>query len=35
MSYFFIINPNAGKKHTDIHARIAALFSGRKISFVA
>jgi YegS/Rv2252/BmrU family lipid kinase len=29
MSYFFIINPNAGRKYGDIAGRIAAAFSGR------
>jgi YegS/Rv2252/BmrU family lipid kinase len=35
MSYFFIINPNAGKRHADILSRVERLFSGRKLRFEA
>ncbi len=31
MSYFFIINPNAGLRHGDIKARIERFFAGRKL----
>ena len=33
MSYFFIVNPNAGKGRLDVRARLARFFSGRKIRF--
>jgi len=33
MSYFFIINPNAGKRHSDARARVERFFSGRKLRF--
>lgn len=33
MSYFFIINPNAGRKYGDIRERIERFFSGRKLRF--
>ena len=35
MSYFFIINPNAGKKHAGIKARLEKMFHGRKTLFEA
>ena len=35
MSYFFIINPNAGRKHADVTTSIERLFSSRKIRFEA
>lgn len=31
MSYFFIVNPNAGRKTPDIRARLEAFFSGRRL----
>lgn len=31
MSYFFIINPNAGRKYGDIRERIQRFFAGRKM----
>ena len=33
MSYFFIVNPNAGKGRLDVRARIARFFAGRNIRF--
>ncbi|MDO8805434.1 MAG: diacylglycerol kinase family lipid kinase [Elusimicrobiota bacterium] len=33
MSYFFIVNPNAGRKYGDIRERIERFFSGRKLRF--
>ncbi len=33
MSCFFIINPNAGRKHGDIRGRIERFFAGRKLRF--
>lgn len=33
MSYFFVINPKAGRKYGDIRERIERFFSGRKLSF--
>lgn len=33
MSYFFIINPSAGRRHADIRARLERFFSGRKLRF--
>lgn len=33
MSYFFIINPNAGLKYRDIQGRIEAFFSGRSLRY--
>ncbi|OGR41496.1 MAG: hypothetical protein A2X35_10845 [Elusimicrobia bacterium GWA2_61_42] len=35
MSYFFIINPNAGGSRGDISGRLARLFSGRKLRYEA
>ncbi|HBA60728.1 MAG TPA: hypothetical protein DCZ92_07905 [Elusimicrobia bacterium] len=35
MSYFFIINPNAGKRHSGIKDRLEKYFSGRKLRFEA
>lgn len=35
MSYFFIINPRAGKRHGDVRERIARVFAGRKLAFEA
>jgi YegS/Rv2252/BmrU family lipid kinase len=35
MSYFFIINPNAGRRHADIRSRLADFFSGRQLRFAA
>jgi len=33
MSYFFIINPKAGRKYGNIRARIERFFAGRKLRF--
>lgn len=33
MSYFFIINPNAGRRYSDIHERIERFFAGRQLRF--
>ena len=33
MSYFFIINPKAGRKYGDIRERIVRFFAGRKLRF--
>lgn len=33
MSYFFIINPNAGKRYADARARVERFFAGRKLRF--
>lgn len=33
MSYFFIVNPNAGKGRLDVRAGIERFFAGRKIRF--
>ncbi|OIO04387.1 MAG: hypothetical protein AUJ51_02015 [Elusimicrobia bacterium CG1_02_56_21] len=33
MSYFFIINPKAGRKYGDIRGRIERFFSGRKLHY--
>lgn len=33
MSYFFIVNPNAGRKYGDIRERIERFFSGRNLRF--
>ncbi len=33
MSYFFIINPKAGRKYGDIRERIQRFFAGRKLRF--
>jgi YegS/Rv2252/BmrU family lipid kinase len=33
MSYFFIINPNAGRKLGDIPARLDRFFSGRRVKY--
>ncbi len=33
MSYFFIINPNAGRRYGNIRERIERFFSGRKLKF--
>ncbi|MCM2267540.1 MAG: diacylglycerol kinase family lipid kinase [Elusimicrobiales bacterium] len=35
MSYFFIINPNAGRKTRDIRGRLEKFFSGRRLTFEA
>lgn len=35
MSYFFIINPNAGSRHGDVLRRIERFFAGRKLRFEA
>ena len=35
MSYFFIINPNAGRRHGDILRRIERFFAGRKVRYEA
>jgi len=33
MSYFFIINPNSGRRHGDIRRRIERFFAGRKLRY--
>ena len=33
MSYFFIVNPNAGRKYGDIRERVERFFEGRKLRF--
>lgn len=35
MSYFFIINPNAGRRHGDVLNRIRNFFAGRNLRFEA
>ena len=35
MSYFFIINPNAGRRHGDVLKRIERFFAGRRLRFEA
>ncbi len=35
MSYFFIINPNAGRGKLDVKERVARFFSGRRITYEA
>lgn len=35
MSYFFIINPAAGRRHGDISARLERFFSGRRVKYAA
>lgn len=35
MSYFFIINPNAGNRHGDVLRRIERFFAGRRLRFEA
>jgi YegS/Rv2252/BmrU family lipid kinase len=35
MSYFFIINPNAGRRHGDVLRRIERFFAGRRLRFEA
>ncbi|OGR62910.1 MAG: hypothetical protein A2X31_04015 [Elusimicrobia bacterium GWB2_63_22] len=35
MSYFFIINPNAGRRHGDVFKRVERFFAGRRVRFEA